>query len=161
MAKCTYCGTRIFFRGKADGDRRFCDESCYRKQAIIDLSNQVPETVVHESVWAIHQGRCPKCGGNGPVDVYVSYRVWSALVLTSWQNLPQVSCRSCGIKDQAREALLSMVLGWWGCPFGIIMTPVQVGRNIAGMFNGPDPMQPSAKLDQLVRIAIAQRGVAA
>lgn len=41
------------------------------------------------------------------------------------------------------------------------MTPVQVGRNIAGIINGPDPMQPSARLQQVVRIAIVQRAAAA
>lgn len=87
MTKCSYCGTRILFGGKAHGDRRFCNETCYRKQALVDLSKQVPEDAVHKSVWDIHQGRCPKCGGNGPVDVHVSYRVWSALVLTSWQSV--------------------------------------------------------------------------
>jgi len=161
MAKCDYCGTTILFGGKTDGDLRFCNDTCYRQGVLVGLSKQVPEEIVHKHVWNIHQGRCPKCGGDGPVDVHMSHRVWSLVLLTSWRSTPQVSCRSCGVKSQVGNTLFSLVLGWWGIPFGLVMTPVQVGRNIVDMFKGPDPAKPSARLETVVRMTIAERAVAA
>ena len=44
-----------------------------------------------------------------------------------------------------------MLPGWWGFPFGLIMTPVQVMRNLAGIFGGPNPASPSPALEKLIR----------
>src|SRR5262249_42160585 len=77
------------------------------------------------------------------------------VVLTSWVSRPQISCRSCGMKSQAGGALFSLVLGWWGFPWGLVMTPVQVGRDIAGLAKGPDPMKPSPQLEKMVRMNMA------
>ena len=79
MAKCDYCGSTIIFGGKRQGDLRFCNDRCLGNGGLLLVSRQVPENVVHESLWKVHQGRCPKCTGPGPVDVHVSHRVWSAL----------------------------------------------------------------------------------
>ncbi len=154
MAKCDYCGSTIIFGGKREADMRFCNDKCRGNGRLLTLSRQVPEHVVHESLWKVHQGACPKCKGPGPVDVHVSHRVWSAFLLTSWRSTPNISCRSCGTKSQLGNAAFSLVLGWWGFPWGVIMTPVQIGRNIAGMAKGPDPAQPSAQLEKSVRMAI-------
>ena len=78
------------------------------------------------------QGQCPKCHGPGPVDLYKSFRVHSLVFMTQWKTLPQIACRSCGRKAQLTDALYSLALGWWGFPWGLLMTPVQIGRNIAG-----------------------------
>ena len=88
-------------------------------------------------------------------------QVWSALVLTSWKNEPQISCRSCGRKQQVLSLVISLVAGWWGFPWGLIMTPVQVIRNLRGIFGGPDPLQPSPQLEQAVRVSIARQALAA
>ena len=49
---------------------------------------------------------------------------------------PQISCRRCGLKSQAAGAAFPLVLGWWGFPWGLVVTPVQIGRNIGGMTSG-------------------------
>jgi hypothetical protein len=56
------------------------------------------------------------------------------------------------VKSQLGGVLFSLVLGWWGFPWGIILTPVQIGRNIAGMCGGPDSSRPSAALRKLVQV---------
>ena len=71
--------------------------------------------------------------------------------------MPKVCCRSCGIKSQIGNTIFSLVLGWWGFPWGFIMTPVQIGRNIIGIVKGPDDSKPSDKLENLVRISIASQ----
>ena len=159
MAKCDYCGTTIIFGGKKDANGRFCNQKCQGRGALLALSKQVPEATVREQVWKTHQGPCPKCGGSGPVDVHVAHKVWSALVLTSWSSTPQLSCRPCGRKSQWAGAGFSLLLGWWGFPWGLILTPVQIGRNLVGIGKSADASSPSPELEKLVRMTIAANAV--
>jgi hypothetical protein len=159
MIKCDYCGTSILFGGKRQGELRFCNATCARRGALLGVSRQLLQNVVDEAVIRVHQGLCPKCGGKGPVDVHVHHRVWSALVVTSWRSTPQISCRACGIQSQAEDALFCLALGWWGIPWGFIITPVQMIRNVVGMLRGPDPLKPSPRLETAVRMKIASTSV--
>ena len=161
MAKCANCGTIILFGGVNDQGHRFCNERCHSQAALLPVLGQVPPELVAQQAAAIHQGACPKCGGPGPVDVHTSHFVWSALVMTSWKSNPQVCCRACGVKAKLGNAALSGVVGWWGFPWGVIMTPVQVGRNLFGVFSAPDPERPSEALHHLVRVDLASRFLAA
>ena len=160
MAKCDYCGSLILFGGARDGNLRFCNEKCQSGGTLLKLSGQIPEDVVQKQLWEVHQGACPECHGRGPVDVHTAHQIWSALVLTSWKSVPQVSCRACGVKQQLMSLVLCLVAGWWGFPWGLIMTPVQVVRNLAGLVKGPDPMTPSPQLEKMVRLHVAQRAMA-
>jgi hypothetical protein len=110
---------------------------------------------LHEEVRKVHQGHCPRCQGPGPVDVHVSHRVWSALVVTRYSTRSIVSCKSCGTKARLLDSALALVLGWWGLPWGLIMTPVQIGRNVVGFFSAPDPRLPSTALEAAVRSQLA------
>lgn len=159
MAKCDYCGSTILFGGRREGALRFCNDKCQQEGILLAASQQVPAAVVQQHLWSVHQGSCPKCGGSGPVDVHTSHRVWSALVVTSWSSRPQVSCRSCGTKSQLADTVFSLVLGWWGLPWGFLMTPIQVGRNIAGVVGGPNPSQPSPQLEKILRLSMAAQAM--
>ena len=161
MAKCDYCGSTIVFGGAREGELRFCNGRCQSNGRMIVLSRQVPENLVHQSLWSVHQGRCPKCQGAGPVDVHVSHTVWSALLLTRWASKPQICCRACGTKSQLGATGFSLLLGWWGFPWGFVVTPIQIARNIAGMVRGPDPTNPSAQLEKAVRLTMVSNAVAA
>jgi len=160
MAKCDYCGSTIVFGGKRQGELRFCNASCAQRGALLAVSRQIPESIVNEAVLRVHDGLCPKCSGSGPVDVHVHHQVWSALILTSWRSTPQISCRSCGIKSQMGNTVFSLVLGWWGFPWGLLVTPVQIVRNVVGMLRSPDPLKPSPRLEKAVRMHIAAQAVA-
>lgn len=105
---------------------------------------------IEQVAWAVHQGNCPACGGPGPVDIHISHRVMSALVFTRWSSHPLVASRSCGVKHQIEGLLISLFLGWWGFPFGLILTPIQIGRNLFALCRGPDPSKPSSQLMQVV-----------
>ena len=161
MATCGYCGTTILFGGVHDGAERFCNSTCHQSAALLRIAGSVPANVLQEHVWAAHTGLCPKCGGTGPVDVHRVYRVWSALVLTNWAALPQLSCRSCARQSQAGGIAFSFLLGWWGFPWGLILTPIQITRNIVAMFGGPDPGRPSADLEKFVKTTLAVKMVQA
>lgn len=95
------------------------------------------------------------------MDVHVSYWVWSLLVLTQWKTTPQVSCRACGVKKQLAGAAFSLGLGWWGIPWGLLMTPLQIVRNLTAVFNGPEPTQPSPQLERVLRVNIGAQAARA
>jgi hypothetical protein len=161
MAACAYCETSILFGGTREGDLRFCNADCQQKGFVAVVAQQVPDGVVSEQVSRVHQGLCPKCGGSGPVDVHTSYRVWSALLMTSWSSRPHVVCRSCGSRARLGDLLFSLLFGWWGFPWGFVMTPVQLVRNIAGLVSSPDPTLPSAQLSRIVRLHLAANAIEA
>ncbi|MFL6548863.1 MAG: hypothetical protein ACJ8OJ_09210 [Povalibacter sp.] len=160
MARCAYCSTFIMFGGNKDGDLRFCNADCQQRGVLKRVADQLPSDQVNAYVEDVHSGLCPKCAGPGPVDVHTSYRVWSALVMTQWTSRPAVCCRQCGLKSKLGSAVYSAVLGWWGFPWGVLVTPIQIVRNIAGLFVTPDPARPSSKLDNLLRLHLAAQAVA-
>lgn len=53
------------------------------------------------------------------------------------------------------EAMLSLAFGWWHLPWGILMTPVQIARNVGGVLRATDASRPSAQLEKLVRLQLA------
>jgi len=159
MAKCDYCCSTIIFGGKNDVNGRFCNQKCQSRGGLLAISRQLPDATVQDQLLKTHQGRCPRCQGPGPVDVHVSHKVWSALVLTSWSSAPQISCRACGMKSQATGALFSLFLGWWGFPWGLILTPVQIGRNLFGMAHTPESSHPSPQLEKTVRMSLAASSI--
>jgi hypothetical protein len=110
--------------------------------------------MIQQQVMSVHQGRCPICSGSGPVDVHTSYWVWSVVFFTRWGNQLNICCRPCGVKKQLGGLALSLVVGWWGIPWGFIMTPVQAVRNAAGIFSGPEPLKPSEALEKVLRMNI-------
>lgn len=155
MASCATCGTTILFGGTKDGGLRFCNAFCQTRGLLLSRAAQVPDSEAFSLARTIHAGPCPKCSGQGPVDIHLSYRIWSALVMTQWQSRSQISCRSCGMKSQLGNLALSAVVGWWGFPWGLIMTPVQVIRNLLVLVSPPNPAEPSSKLIQDSRLQIA------
>ena len=161
MATCAACGTSILFGGVKDGDLRFCNGKCQAKGHLVRIARSIPPDVIAQQTSTIYHGQCPKCHGPGPVDVHTSYRIWSALILTSWQSRPHISCKSCGRKSQIGDAFFSLVFGWWGFPWGLVITPVQIGRNVAGLFSRRGEHQPSKELERATGMMIATTAVAA
>ena len=155
MAKCTYCGSTVLFGGVKEEDARFCNAECQEGGRLIAAAADVPEDVLAKRVGEVVEDDCPRCGGSGPVDVFTSHRVMSAIFVTSWKNLPEISCRGCATKCQLGGVLYSVLLGWWGFPWGLVMTPVQITRNLMGLSKSADPENPSKHLTEMVRIQLA------
>jgi hypothetical protein len=155
MASCAYCGNTIVFGGERIGDQRFCNAKCRDNGKLNQFAAQISDADASSHALRIHGGLCPRCSGMGPIDVYDSYRIWSALYLTRWQSRQVLACRACGRKAQIGDLVFSAFLGWWGFPFGLIMTPVQIYRNAAALSKPPNPTTPSPKLIGLARKDIA------
>lgn len=161
MAACATCGATVLFGGKTEGKLRFCNDKCLQKGRVLVVVDQIPRDLLAKRVQEIHKGRCPRCKGVGPVDVHMSYSIWSALLVTSWKSSPHISCRPCGRRRQLTDTIRSLVLGWWGFPWGLIMTPVQITRNVGALLRGEKATAPSAKLAQQVRLEMAAQLVQA
>jgi hypothetical protein len=156
MAKCAVCGKTIILGGNREGDVRFCSLRCQRQGHLLQAAAQVPDDVVEHQVHATHSGSCPKCKGPGPVDVHESHQVWSAVLITRWKTSQTVGCRRCGVKAQLGDMTISLLAGWWGFPWGLIVTPAQIFRNLRSLSKPPDPLRPSPKLERLVRLHLAR-----
>jgi hypothetical protein len=156
MGSCDYCGATILFGGVRSANHRFCDQKCAAGGALMTIAGQIPADVVQKQVWSLRQSNCPVCAGPGPVDVHTSHRVYSVLLMTSWRNQPRLSCRSCGVKAKLADTAFSLIAGWWGFPWGLIMTPVQVGRNVVGMVKS-EASAPTAEMEKTVRTMLAAR----
>jgi len=155
MARCAACNSTILFGGKRDANGRFCNQTCQARGELLAAAKDIPDAIVREQVWQIHQGTCPKCGGAGPVDVHVTHRVWSAVFLTSWKSTPEISCCSCGRKGQWVGVASSALLGWWGFPWGVVFTPIQIAKNLAAIARPADASTPSPQLEKMVRMKMA------
>jgi hypothetical protein len=152
---CAHCGTNIPFGagGVQDGDLRFCKEECQTAAALLAEVN-IPGDVVTRKAVETHQDLCPECGGIGPVDVWSSYRVWSALFLTVHSVRHRVCCRACGLRSQTWSTLYCLLCGWWS-PFGLLVTPAWVVLNVAAGLKARDPSKPSAALEETIRMRLA------
>jgi hypothetical protein len=150
MTKCSYCGTTIFMGGVRSGDQRFCNKNCLQNARLLTMIKNIPSDVLDRKIEEVWRGNCPKCRSLGPIELHKAYDVWSVLVLTRWSTKSQISCRSCGTKRQIGAAAFSFFFGWWGFPWGIVLTPIQISRNVIGMIRGPDPSRPSDDLRRAV-----------
>jgi hypothetical protein len=155
MAKCSYCNSIIVIGGVSEGALRFCNQQCQLSGRLLSAAKLVPDEAVRKRVLEIHQGPCPKCRRSGPVDIYTSHSIWSALIVTIWRSSPQVSCAPCGRKAKAFAAVGASLLGWWGFPWGLILTPIQVTRNLWGFIVTRPTMIPSAQLEKIARLSLA------
>lgn len=149
MTKCSFCNSSIIMGGVRAGNDRFCNNKCLQNAGVLNATRDVPA-----KVW---QGQCPKCHQNGPIDLHKIHQVWSIFLLTRWTSRTQVSCRSCATKSQLQGTAFSLVCGWWGIPWGLVLTPVQITRNIMGMTSGPDPSRPSEALRRAVLVSIGSK----
>lgn len=116
-----------------------------------DMPVGVSEDMVRAHSLAIREGDCPECRRKGSVvEMRKEYWVWSALVLTRYGTRTRLACRDCGRSYNWKALGLSAVLGWWGFPFGVLITPYKIEANVVELFRKEKP-EPSAELSDLVR----------
>lgn len=161
MEKCGYCGSTIVIGGARLGGQRFCNSRCQQAAQLLEFARLVPPEVLERQIDEIFRGNCPKCRGLGPIDVHKFYEVWSLLVVTRWATTQQVSCRSCATKRQLGALLFSLFCGWWGFPWGLVLTPIQIVRNLMAMGQRTDPSSPSPLLRKLVQVNLGRQMMAA
>jgi hypothetical protein len=138
----------ILFGGERVGDLRFCNATCLGKSVMVDYGREIPPEIVAQRALQIRESSCPRCNGSGPIDLQVGHTIISVLVMTQWNSKAILGCRSCGLTHQIKSIFICLLCGWWGFPWGLIGTPIQMIRNLAAAFSGI-PSEPSAELRQL------------
>jgi hypothetical protein len=73
---------------------------------------------------------CPSCGGTAQkLNATLTSEVMSFLIITHYKRQIKIACPRC--LDRANNSALttSLLLGWWGFPWGIIRTIQAIGQN--------------------------------
>lgn len=150
----------VLLGGQSIDGRRYCGPACAHAHPVVVEAERVPDAKVRQYVDDWRYGPCPICLREGrPVDVHASHRVVSLLFVTRWATRRHVCCRRCGRRKQALALLASATLGWWGLPWGIVLTPIQLARNLLGLA-ARDPEVATQQFEQLVRRKLAARRLA-
>ena len=158
MGCCESCSSVILYGGKTDSlGLEYCDDRCLKKSEILKTSEKLPADLIQSQLERVFKGGCPECTGPGPVDIHFVHTVWSAVVYTTWQSRPLMTCRQCATKAQMKAMATSLLLGLWAVPLGPIMALVQAGRNLGGITAGPSPVRPSKHLQRAIKIRLAEQ----
>lgn len=166
MSTCATCSKWIMFGGKRVGSRRYCSKKCMAADEYGRLAESIPAKDIEQLATKLRSTRCSSCNSLGPVDVFPSYFIYSAIIWTSWRKSGELSCRSCARKRQAKSLAASLLLGWWGFPFGLVATPIIVLANVVAMARNPMTKPPGKNLKQYAKLVAAhelwkaQHGVA-
>lgn len=157
MSDCNSCGKFILFGGRKLDGYQYCGSACANSHSLLRAAERVPQDAIQQLVEQWRNGPCPRCKRQaGAVDVYVWHRVHSLVLYTQWSTIRSVCCRRCGRRDQVVGVLYCTALGWWGFPWGILVTPVQIVRNLAAICRRP-PARASTEFERVVRRQLAQR----
>ncbi|WP_027482153.1 J domain-containing protein, partial [Deinococcus pimensis] len=96
---------------------------------------------------------CQACGTITPdVRAVLIHWVWSFLYFTRHGSNPAVLCPGCAARFIAQANLRSLLFGWWGVPWGPLITPVQVLRNVFGP-RGPADVNARLLIQQAIAYA--------
>lgn len=156
MTNCAQCDGSILWGGVQAYGHTFCGKVCAeRGRARFDIP--VPQDDVIALAAAIRDTACPTCSRNRPVDLRVAPYAVSLLVVTMWGRRATLACRSCGLRQQLLWLVVTFLMGWWGIPIGVIVTPVQLVRGITGIVRDPAESGPSPLLLQHCRVQLAEQ----
>lgn len=153
MPQCAHCGTSILFGGVKDNGYRYCNSDCHQQGKVLAVVDEMPEDFVNDQIEEARQGPCPKCDGAGPIDLHTYHYAVSILVVTTWNSTPEVCCRTCATWGKLKGCVISFFFGWWGFPFGLIATPIQILRNVIGFFTSPPP----GEFEKIMRLSLASQ----
>jgi hypothetical protein len=157
MATCASCGNSILWGGVRLNGRRYCGQKCCSQDEFGRLAASIPEQAVKIEAKKIRNGHCPVCSRRGgEIELRKSYKAISYLIMTRWGEYPIISCSSCHRKKILGDLILTLCFGWWGFPWGLIITPVQLIRNISAFATDTKTSEPSQELCAAVRTMMAQ-----
>lgn len=156
--ECDFCNSSAKHSAVLNEGQRFCSNSCLQNARLLEVSEDIPkETILHHAS-KIKEGVCPLCQqSSSKTEVRRYYRVWSAVVLTEWAERSHICCHSCGWKTNLESIIFCMLFGWWGIPWGLIITPGQIISNIAEMFRAKAESSPSEELLRAARLELAAK----
>ncbi len=152
---CPTCSKTILFGGIKVDDKKYCSKQCHEDGEISRIAESFSDQTVEAFSAKIHNGTCPECDGEGPIDVHKSYFVYSFLISTNYRTNENVVCKKCATKRQWSDLIRSFFVGWWGLPFGLIIMPIMIIANIIAMFQNPHLKGPTKALNERSRLLLA------
>lgn len=156
--ECDFCGSSARFSAVLDEGQRFCSESCLRNARLLEISEDIPKEAIFQYACSIKEGPCPSCQQySSKTEVRPYYRVWSIGIFTHWTTGTHICCRSCGRKTNFLSLIFCTAFGWWGMPWGLIITPAQIIANIAEMLRSRGDSAPSEELLLAARLDLAAK----
>jgi len=73
---------------------------------------------------------CPSCGTTlSKLNGTMTSQVMSFVFFTQWSKTLKVGCPDCLDKANNNALIKSVLIGWWGIPWGFIRTPIAIGQN--------------------------------
>lgn len=156
--ECDFCSNQARRSPVFDSGQRFCSQRCLRNARLLEKAVEFSNAEVLSHAKNIKNSACPMCSQHkSKVEVRYHYRIWSAGIISDWQEYRQVSCLACGRRANLKSLAYCMALGWWGLPWGPLITPAQVLANLVAMFKTHQHGEPSAELLIAARLDLAKR----
>ena len=76
---------------------------------------------------------CPKCGGSQDrLNGSIVYEAMSFIIFTQYSRKILIACPSCLGKSSDTALIKTIILGWWGIPWGPIRTIQSIIKNVKG-----------------------------
>lgn len=159
-AECDFCGNSAMSKPVIDSGQRFCRPRCLHAARISEAAVDLAEADITAVAQAIQDGLCPSCRQTGSlVEVRHYHRVMSFGVFTRYTKSSKLCCLECGRTENLKSFALTFLLGWWGMPFGILLTPTYLVANIGEMFERRRRGELSEGLVREARYQLAARAL--
>jgi hypothetical protein len=74
---------------------------------------------------------CPVCNQKTrKLNATMVYKIKSFVFFSSLSQTPVIACPDCLDRKNDNAVTSSLLLGWWGIPWGVLKTPVYIYRNL-------------------------------
>ena len=88
---------------------------------------ELTESELNELKYKIINLPCPDCGSQStPLVGSLIRTVKSFIFMTSYAKTPVITCKFCSNKRKKNAIITTLLLGWWGIPYGIFKTPISL-----------------------------------
>lgn len=155
--ECDYCGNSAKYMPIFDAGQRFCSKKCLHAARVSESAVDLSKVEIEQEASKIRSGACPECNQKkSPVEMRFYHMVISYIVLTRYTRKSRLCCARCGRKRNREAMLATALLGWWGFPWGVFMTPTYLIANLGEMFEKRKSDDPSEDLIREAKYRLAE-----
>ncbi|MBR4789910.1 MAG: hypothetical protein IK024_03350 [Treponema sp.] len=119
-----------FYKKGESFDEKIYNFSLECETSNLDRSKKI--TFVGEK---LNQCKCPICNKRKDVNIIKSHRIFSFFIFTNFQHKYIIGCKACLRNEIKKENVLSILLGIWSFPLGLLATPIVIVINIVKIYS--------------------------